>query len=271
MFGLQPQTEPFHLVYFLCLESCRRVNAPDEIVFHCHHEPWGPYWERIRPHLTLSRIEPEPFVVESRRYLEHPEGRFISQHGLQYAHQSDFVRLKVLLASGGVYADIDTLFIEPLPDALYRQPFVIGEEAPVAPRGAGPPEASLCNALLMAAAGSRFAKVWLGRMYEVFDGTWSRHSCTEAARLARVMPEEVHVVPPRCFYRHMWTREGLSRLFEELDTDVRGAYSLHLWSHLWWSPHRNDFSRFHGGLLTEEYVRAGKTTYAALARRFLSE
>lgn len=269
VFGLRPQTTPFHLAHFLCLESCRQVNEPEEIVFHYHHEPWGPYWERIRPHLTLSRVEPEAFVVESRRYFEHPEGRFIRLHALEYAHQSDFLRLKLLIAHGGVYADIDTLFVNPLPAGLYRQPFVIGEEDPIAPQGTGELEASLCNALLMAARASRFARVWLERMYDVFDGTWSRHSCTEAARLARVMSGEVHVVPSRFFYRHMWTREGLANLFERLDPDTDGIYSLHLWSHLWWSRQRTDFSHFHGGLLTEEYVRAGHTTYAALARRFL--
>lgn len=269
IFGLRPQTEPFHLAHYLCLESCRVVNAPAAIVFHCHHEPWGPYWDLIRPHLVVSPIEPEAFVVGNPRYDEHHEGRFIRRKGLDYAHQSDFLRLKLLLAHGGVYADIDTLFVQPMPEAFYRQPFVIGEEDPVAPHDTGRPEASLCNALLMAEPGAWFARVWLERMYEVFDGTWSRHSCTEAARLAPTMPGEVHVVPSRFFYRHMWTRAGLATLFERLDPDVTGVCSLHLWSHLWWSPRRNDFSRFHGGLITEEYVRAGRTTYAALARRFL--
>src|SRR5262245_50121218 len=179
VFGLRPQKEPFHLAHFLCLESCRQVNEPEEILFHCHHEPWGPYWEAIRPQLTVSRIEPEAFVRESPRYLEHPEGRFIRIHQLQYAHHSDFLRLKLLIAHGGVYADIDTLFVNRLPEALYRQPFVIGEEDPIAPQGSGTPEASLCNAFLMAVPQARFAHVWLERMYQVFDGTWSRHSCTE--------------------------------------------------------------------------------------------
>ncbi len=269
VFGLRPQTEPFHLAYYLCLESCRRVNRPDAIVFHCHQEPWGEWWDRIRPHLTIARVEPETFVTRSARYFEHQEGWFIRRAGLDYAHQTDFLRLKLLIEHGGVYADIDTLFVQPLPDDLFTRSFVIGEEDPVKPHGSDKVERSLCNALMLSAPGSRFARTWLARMYDVFDGTWSRHSCTEAARLQRKMPGEVHVVPPRWFYRHMWTREGLADLFERLVPDVEGVYSLHLWSHLWWDPRRTDLSLFHGELLTEEYVRRGATTYAALARKFL--
>lgn len=269
VFGLRPQAEPFHLAHYLCLESCRRLNAPEAIVFHCLHEPYGPWWDRIRPHLTLSAIEPERFVTESPRYFDHEEGRLIRKLDLDYAHQSDFIRLKVLLRHGGVYADIDTLFVRPLPERLYERPFVIGEENAVVPLSGRQPEASLCNALLMAPPGSIFAREWLVRMYEVFDGSWSRHSCTEAARLRSAMPDEVHVVPPGCFYSHMWTPEGLADLLERRVPLADEAISLHLWSHLWWDRRRIDFSRFHGGLLTEDYVRRGETTYAALARPFL--
>ncbi|MGE4056756.1 MAG: glycosyltransferase, partial [Vicinamibacterales bacterium] len=233
IFGLRPQVEPFHLAYYLCLESCRQVNAPEALVLHFHHEPWGPWWERIKPHLTLSRVSPEPFVDQSPRYLDHVEGRFIRLLGLEYAHHADFLRLKLLIAEGGVYADIDSLFVRSLPAALYSEPFVIGEEDPVVVRE-GRPQTSLCNAVMMAKPGSAFASAWLARMYEVFDGTWSRHSCTEAARVQAGMPGEVHVVPSRYFYPFMWTRDGLADLFERqvpIDDDV---LSVHLWNHLWW-------------------------------------
>ena len=32
------------------------VNAPDAIHFHYRNEPHGPYWERIRPYLTLHQV-----------------------------------------------------------------------------------------------------------------------------------------------------------------------------------------------------------------------
>ena len=45
----------------------------------------------------------------------------------RYAHHADFVRLAALIEYGGVYADIDALFLRPFPDELFSEPFVIGE------------------------------------------------------------------------------------------------------------------------------------------------
>lgn len=47
VFGLRELPEPFHLIFYLCLESCRQVNRPSEILIHCHHEPYGPYWDLV--------------------------------------------------------------------------------------------------------------------------------------------------------------------------------------------------------------------------------
>src|SRR5262245_1997343 len=45
VFGLREQREPFHLVFYLCLASCRAVARPERMYFYYHHEPWGRYWE----------------------------------------------------------------------------------------------------------------------------------------------------------------------------------------------------------------------------------
>ncbi len=57
--------------------------------------------------------------------------------------------------------------------------------------------------------------------------------------------------------------------FAGLDPDFSGMVSMHLWAHLWWDRSRRDFSTFHSGLLTQDYVRRANTTYAVAARRFL--
>jgi hypothetical protein len=268
VFGLRPQDEPFHLVHYLALESCRRVNAPEAILFHYLEEPWGEWWERIRPYLQLHPVDPEPFVRDSARYANSAEGRVIRQRGLEYAHESDFIRMKVLQRWGGVYADIDTLFLQPLPAELFRERFVIGAEQDDAEQP-DPMARSLCNALMLARADSEFLHRWLERMYQVFDGTWSRHSCQEATRLRRLMPEQVRVLPKRCFHRHGADPAGVRTLFEGLDADFTGMVSMHLWAHLWWDEWRTDFTTVHGAMIDEEYVRHADTTYALAARRFL--
>lgn len=269
VFGLKPQEEPFHLAHYLCLESCRRINRRAEIYFHYHFEPFGDYWDRIKPHLRLNQIELETFITESNKYRNTSEGHYIKAMGLDYAHQSDFIRLKVLLEQGGVYADIDTLFVNPLPEFLFEQSFVLGEEAPVKPHQESRQQRSLCNAFIMSEPGAIFGRFWLDLMYRVFDGTWSRHSCQTPAELQQQIPSAIFIAPQHYFYKHMFTPEGISTLFEGLDPDFDEVYSMHMWAHLWWDENRTDFSHFFGGLLTEEYVRGVDTTYNIVARRYL--
>ena len=269
VFGLRPQTSPFHIVHYLCLKSCIEVERPESVHFHCHHEPYGPLWDRIRPALSVHRIEQDLWVRDHPSYFEHQEGRFIQGWNLGYAHQSDFVRLRVLLEHGGVYADMDTLFVQPLPAARFGEDFVIGEEKLGDGPDMGTHRRSLCNAFLMCTPGAEFPTVWLRRMREVFDGTWSRHSCQEATELQARMPGTVCVAPARNHFLHPCTPEGIRTLLEDLDTDTRDVYSLHLWAHVWWSPLRVDFTSFHAGLLTEQFIRDVDTTYTVAARRFL--
>ncbi len=268
VFGLRPQTEPMHIVHYLCLESCRRVHRPDTILFHYRHEPFGPWWDRIRPYLALRRINDDGDLLDMRRYQETEEGRFIQRAGWQYAHEADVIRLHALLEHGGVYADMDSLFIQPMPSRLYRHDFVMGEEAAL-PGPDGVLRPSLCNALMLSRPGAAYAQRWLDGIATAFDGTWSRHSCQQAARLWYEMPDSVHVVPERYFYRHPPTRAGLVGLLEQVDLDLQEVYSLHLWAHLWWDAWRTDFTSFHAGLIDEAFIRDIDTTYTLLARGFL--
>ncbi len=267
VFALKPQIEPFHLMHYLCLKSCIDVNNPDMIFFHYHYEPFGDLWDKIRPGLTLIKVDLVDFVINHPGYTKHQEGLFIKHTGLDYAHQADFLRLQILLDQGGVYADMDTLFVNPIPVNLFQEKFVIGRESDLDVDGVS--SMSLCNALMMSAAGSAFIEKWLDRSYTVFDGSWSRHSCQEASVIAMEYPEDVYIVPERYFYRHMWTIQGLEDLFVNRVEDLEDVYSFHLWSHLWWDETRTDFTTFHGNLITEQYIRHEKTTYSAIANRFL--
>lgn len=268
VFGLRPQTEPFHVVYYLCLESCLRVNRPERVTLHYHHEPYGPWWERIRGRLHLNRVEPAA-RVEQASYADPLVASF------RYAHHADFIRLERLLAEGGVYADIDTLFVNPLPEELFEKACVLGRERDLARADGSGADEGWCNALIMAEPGARFVLRWLEAMPAAFDGSWSAHSCQLAARLGRAHPGEVHLEPERSFYPYAWTREDLRALLEEgreirrKAQDWAGVYSLHLWNHLWWSARRMDFSEMNGERLTERFIRQGTTTYTRAAREFL--
>jgi hypothetical protein len=265
VFGLRPQTEPFHLMHYLCIASCLGVNKPDAVLFHYQHMPWGPWWEKIAPFLQLQKIEPDQFI-SSFSYND-PQ---IAQY--RYAHLSDISRLEILIKRGGIYADIDTLFIQALPERLFEHDFVMGQEKvdwnAQAARAAG---GSLCNAFMMGAPDSEFAKLLLARTYKSFDGTWSAHSTFLPYQLSRDYPDWIHVEPESSFFYYDWTKEGIRGIFEKPLPKLTEVYNIHLWSHMWWERQRTDTSCFHAGRLTPEYVRFSRSAYAELARPFLPE
>ncbi|MBN1317284.1 MAG: hypothetical protein JXA42_17510 [Anaerolineales bacterium] len=264
VFGLRRQTEPFHLVHYLCLESCIRVNQPERVFFYYHYRPYGRYWDLIKDKLDLVQAPLVPFV-SNFKYKERSINQF------RYAHHSDFIRLEKLLESGGVYADMDTLFVNKLPLQLYEKPFVLGREPGVLDPRTKQPTPSLCNAFIMSEANAAFGQKWLDGMCEAFDGTWSNHSTLLPQRLSERFPETVHIEPIESFYKFPSSPEGIADIFENLMTNWQDIYSIHLWAHLWWDILRIDFSTFYGARITEEYVSHANTTYAVIARRFLPE
>ncbi len=261
VFGLRPQTEPFHLMHYLCLASCLEVNRPERVVVHLLNRPHGPLWERILPQIE---VQPIP-AHEGQIAFDYADP---SIKPFAYAHQSDFIRLRVLHEQGGVYADMDTLFLAPPPPELFDQSCVMGHErvdvaAPSAPEG------SLCNALIMAEPGAPFIRTWIERMPAAFDGSWSHHSTFLPYRLSREFPHWIHVEPESRFFALDWSFAGISGLFRANRAVPPDASSIHLWAHIWWDVERLDIPDFNHTRLTPDYVAHARTTYARLARRHL--
>lgn len=262
VFGFQRQTHPFHLVHYLCLQSCLEVNRPDAIYFYYHHAPHGRYWDLLKEKLIPVKI-PRVAFIDHYHYQDWRVARY------QYAHASDFVRLEKLVSHGGVYADMDTLFVNPIPQSFHEKSFVLGREGEIWDPVAKQSRPSVCNAFILSERNARFGNLWLKNLRGAFNGTWSNHSTLLPRELASQYPDLVHLEPERTFYKHMWTREGIHTLLEGLDTDNEGVVSFHLWAHLWWLWRRRDFSTFHAGKMTEEFVRNVDTTYNVVARKFL--
>jgi len=265
VFGLQEQSEPMHFMHYASIESCRRVLAPERIYLHHRHLPWGPWWERIRPHLTLVAVEP----VAAVRDADYSRGQ-VPEH-FRYAHHADFLRLDALIEHGGVYADIDTIFVRAFPQQLFEEQFVIGREPPVRDERSGESRPSLCNALLMSERDGAFARAWRERMAAALDGSWSNHSGFLAQELSEQMSAHVSVHAERTFFAFPATVSGLSALLRERHEVPAEALSIHLWAHLWWERRRRDFSPAHAGWVTPSFVRSARSTVAELLRPYLPE
>ena len=260
--GFARSAEPFHLVHYLAIASCLEVAGIHEVHVHCDELPYGFYWDLIRPYVTLHRVDPVP-EVSKFEYSDPWVARY------SYAHHADFVRLDVLAEHGGLYADLDTLFVAPVPDDLWLGPTVIGREADVMDPATGQARASLSNALLMAEPEARFIEAWRAEIGAALDGSWSAHSCFLAQGLLERMPVAVRVEPQRAFHTFEPSVTGLRRLLVERERDLDGVYSIHLNAHLWWEEQRREFSDVHTMVISERWVRESDSTYAVATRPFL--
>lgn len=265
VFGLREQVEPFHLLHYLAIETCRRILQPDTIYLHYHNLPFGEFWDQIRPHLTLNRVGLSPDVLAAK-YNDQ-----LVPEEYRYAHHADFVRLDALIEHGGIYADVDTVFIRPIPEALYDEKFVIGREIDVKDEASGEMRQSLCNAFLMAEPGSEYARTWRARMGGELNGTWSNHSCLLAQTISEELPEEVRVEPETSFMGVPCTPSGIDALLGEGPVDLSRAYSIHLWAHVWWSADRADFTAHHAGEMSVEKLKASNSPLAELVRPYLPD
>lgn len=240
IFGLKPTPQKLHLVHYICLRSCMEVNKPDKIYFYYEQEPYGKYWEKIREHLCLVKVSPQK-VINGKK--------------LGYAHQSDFIRLEMLNRHGGIYADMDSIFVEKIPQAMREKPFVMGLE------DLSDSFAGLGNAIIMAEAQSLFGTIWEKNIVKEFDGSWNNHSILYPLRLSKEFPDAIKIEPQKSFYKHIWSEEGLKNIFVNVDNDLDGVYSLHLWEHLCWHEYIEK--------INEDYIREVDSTYNVLARKYI--
>ena len=194
-----------------------------------------------------------------------------SPSGIGIATMPTSCGLDALVEHGGVYADIDTIFVRPLPDALYREKFVIGREPAVVDEITGELRPSLCNALMMAEPGSVFGRTWRARMGAAINGTWSNHSGFLAQTLSEELPDEVRLEPEASFFPVRCTPAGLAALLEEGPLDLSRSYSVHLWAHVWWSMDRTDFSQRHAREMSLANLQTSRTPLADLVRPYLPD
>jgi hypothetical protein len=263
VFGLKEQLEPFHLMYYLSLKSCIETQDPDKVFFYYKYEPYGPFWELIKDRLTLEQVDPVDFMQGVAQ-------KELSSKVFSYAHLADFIRLEKIVERGGVYADIDTLFVNKYPDELFEKDFVLGREPAIRSSSTGKTEDSLCNAVIISKKGASFGVRWLKLMAQSYDGSWSYHSTILPQKLSEKYPDEIHIVPQNYFYKITYSPGDLKKLFEDCDQTVpTDMYSVHLWNHLWFSQWNKSRTNFHGGKLNYEYVSRSGSLFAQIAKPFL--
>lgn len=169
IYGLK-ESEEMCWVHYNSIRSAIHHNSPQTTFFWYHWEPWGKWWDLIKPQLTLRQVA----LSDDPRFSH-------------YAHYSDYLRLMILYELGGIYMDIDTISNGPLD--VSPGGVTLGSQE--GPRG-------LCNAIIGAVPRSLFIKRWLDT-YENFRGgspgtpEWDFHSVKVPALLYKQYPTNVTV------------------------------------------------------------------------------
>lgn len=143
--------KPLSFIHHLAVKSAWDCNQPAQILLYYKHEPHGEWWERSKSYLTLVPVEPPTEIFD--RPLRH------------FAHQADVLRLEILMREGGIYLDMDVICLKPF-SPLLKHTFVSGRQD----------DRGLCNAVILAAQGASFLRVW-HESYKCFRSSgWDEHS-----------------------------------------------------------------------------------------------
>lgn len=245
IFGLEKDFggKPFSVAHYLSIKSVATVNRPDRIFLYYKYEPSGYWWDKAKKLVELVQISVPRKIFGNK--LHH------------FAHKTDVLRLLILNKFGGVYLDLDTLFIRPITPLLNYDCVMAQENYRGNIQG-------LCNAVILASSNNTFIQYWLST-YKYFrstghDSFWGEHSIKIPFALSKEYPALIHVEGSESFFNPSYATEDLSQLFEKHEK-FPNAYLFHLWESFSYDRYLR--------LLSEEYIQNVDTTYNVVARIFL--
>jgi len=250
VYGFKPQKEEFALYHYIAIWSSICINKPKKVYFYYKYEPFGYYWNKIKPFLTLEYTEPPTEIYGNQ--LKH------------YAHQSDIIRLQKLNQYGGVYLDIDMICLQSFSN-LYHHDFVIGIQS-----NKNYDEIyGLCNAVLLSKPNSPFIQRWI-EQYKTFqsqgrDMYWDKHSVIKPLEMAFLYPNECKIVDYNSFYYPLWYSIHDILFSNQIKNNeykkILHNHCIHLW---------DTYTSEYLTTLTEEKILLENTLYNQLARKFIS-
>jgi hypothetical protein len=258
IFGLKPDFggKPFSLVHYLSIKSAHDVQRPSFIFVHYIHTPTGYWWEQARQYITPRPVN-ESAIARVRSST--PLVTAAEWERMHVAHRADILRLLLLIDEGGIYLDLDVVFVAPLP--LQTWSSLGSRSTTLALEGSD----GLGNAVMVAKPGAAFLQRWLALYKKSFRGgdagtddihrndagvkstvrnstqhpsssTWADFSVKLPKVLAMQHPAEVHVLPDRkAFHSPGWGDPAIRKLWHDTDYDFRGHYVVHLFESLTWT------------------------------------
>lgn len=250
VYGFKEQICEFELYKYLAIKSAIDINKPEKTYFHYYYEPFGKYWDMIKPYLTLEYVNPPSEIYGN--ILHH------------YAHQADVIRLQKLNKYGGIYLDIDTICLKSFEDLLINE-FVIGIQG----NKDNHEIYGLCNAVILSKPNSSFILKWIDS-YTTFrskgrDNYWDEHSVLMPLKLSYQYPNELKILENSSFYNPLWNDIHDILFNKKINMNeykhfIKKNYCIHLWD-----TYTNEYL----SKLTEKNIIDENTLYNIFTRKFL--
>ena len=257
-YGMKLVPEEFSFVNYLAVLSAVVHNKPEKVYFHYCVEPYGKWWDLIKPYLELHQVIRPSSVFGNP--LKH------------YAHVSDIIRMRELYRTGGIYLDLDTITWKSFEDLRKSSDCVVGyQDSPKVYKEPVIGELleyyGICNAVIACKPGSTFMRDWYYG-YANFESTgrddsWDYHSVIYPALLCRKGDrEDVTILSPKAFFFPTWSdmqeytiSDGSHKKYSKL---FRESYCTHLWD--------ND-PTVNLDIVTPGYINTSTSHYAASIRQ----
>lgn len=250
IFGFKEQVEEFDLYRYIAIKSAYEVNNPDKIYFYYYYEPYGYWWNKIKPLLTLEKIELHNEIYGNKLY--------------HYAHKADVIRLQKLIEHGGIYLDMDTICLCPFTHLL-EYDFVMGTQI----NSDDTDIYGLCNAVILSKPNSLFAIKWL-ESYKTFrskgrDKYWDEHSVLKPLELSGIYPTEIKILSSNAFFYPLWYKINDILFNDKININeykkiIENNFCIHLW---------DTYSNKYLKKLNEKTIFTQNTLYNIFARKFL--
>lgn len=194
----------FTFLNFLSVVSIRRIMPDANIYLVGDGHPDGAWWKQTQkevPGIRLIYRTEISFVFERRIAL--PE------------HMSDIARLQILLLSGGIYLDLDIVFVKSI-EELRQYDLTMG----LVDKGTG-----MGNGLILAKPCSSFLTFWYAS-YRTFDKSkWGVHSMKHPYLLSLIFPDLIHVEKERIYSPNWFEIEKLFVQRVPWDKNI----AVHIW------------------------------------------
>ncbi|XP_059142438.1 uncharacterized protein LOC131930094 [Physella acuta] len=173
---IQHGNDEFNFLHFLSVISALHVAGFQRVYVHGDARPHGQWWDKLSgENVTYVKIE-SPEVIFQQRV-----------GGAQ--HQSDVLRLNILLKYGGTYQDRDVIWVSRIPDSLRRYPAITCPDWPE--NGAWPEVFNM--GVFMAKPNAEYLKTFLKTFSYYRDDKWAFNAVFMPYKAYEEHPDQLYV------------------------------------------------------------------------------